>query len=124
MHARVAQHARGLRVRHVEGRGRHAGGEQVTEGLDRALALAPDAFGLHFHRGVVLGTLDRYEQSAASFDRALTLEPTSAESLNNRGVALEYLQRTTEALESFAKAVALRPNYIDAYTNSGNTLPR
>jgi len=96
--------------------------DEALVALDRALSLAPNAFGLHFHRGVVLGSLERFEESAASFERALAIDPASAESHNNRGVALENLQRPTEALESFAKAIAVRPNYIEAYTNSGNTL--
>ena len=88
--------------------------------FERALALAPGEFDVHFQRGVTLALLDRHAESVAAFNEAIALDEGSAEAANNRGAVLMRLFRPQEALSDFARASALNPDYTDAHLNAGH----
>ena len=97
---------------------------EALASCDKALALWPDLWPAHQHRGNALAALGRPEAALASLDRAAELMPTAAQVHNDRGVVLDALWRPADALASYRKATALQPDYADAWTNQAICLLR
>lgn len=76
----------------------------------------------HCSYGLVLHSLNRFEEAIASYDEALVLNPDYTAALINRGLALQALERFAEALGSYDLALAIEPNFAEAWFNRGNTL--
>jgi tetratricopeptide (TPR) repeat protein len=89
--------------------------------IRQALAISEDD-AVHYHHGMVLSELDRYQEAVASFDKAIALNPGYASAYNNRGVALQAMARYEDALASFDKAIALNPGFAEAFYNRGNVI--
>jgi Flp pilus assembly protein TadD len=89
--------------------------------IRQALAISEDD-AAHYHHGMVLSELDRYQEAVASFDKAIALNPSYAGAYNNRGVALQAMKRYEDALASFDKAIALNPGFAEALYNRGNAI--
>lgn len=87
--------------------------------LDRAARVAEGVPETHFQRGIILGTLARYEEAAAAFDRAVRLRPQYSEALINRSVPLTHLGRFDEALDSLDEAARFDPNHPNLRFNRG-----
>ncbi len=90
--------------------------------LQKAVAMAPGAAGLHCNLGLALQQLRRLEDALACHDRALALRPDFAEAHNNRGNVLLEMQRPDEALACYRRAVQLNPDFAEALYNLGRLL--
>jgi protein O-GlcNAc transferase len=89
---------------------------------DKAAALNPKSFEVHFNKARALDDLGRSEDSLVSYDIALSLEPSYARAWLNRGTLLCDLRRYEDALLSYDKTLALDPTYAEAWLNRGSLL--
>jgi len=95
---------------------------QALNSLDRALVMDRSNARIWYNRGIVLGSLNRYEEAVASYDRALALDKNNASAWGNRGVVLNDLGQHEEAVASYDKALALNNSKASIWYNRGNTL--
>lgn len=65
--------------------------ERAEEQLARAESIAPNDARVHFNRGLVLATRERFGEAALAFERASGLRPRHAATLENLVVAYERL---------------------------------
>src|SRR5580704_6581722 len=91
----------------------------VAEIYGLILAKVPGYAEGHNNRGVVLQTLNRYNEALASYDKAIALKPDYANAHFNRGIVLKKLARPDEALASYDQAIAAKPNHAEAFNNRG-----
>jgi tetratricopeptide (TPR) repeat protein len=96
---------------------------EAVEALDRAIALQPDLFLAHLHRGMVMKEMGRLDDALASFSRAVELQD-EASVHNYRALVLDELGRYEEALDSFARALALENENPMVQSNYGHALVR
>lgn len=96
--------------------------ESAVTLLQKAVAMAPDAAGLHCNLGLALQQLNRRDEALASHDRALALRPDFAEAHNNRGNVLLDMQRPDQAAAGYRRAVRLKPDFAEAHYNLGRLL--
>jgi tetratricopeptide (TPR) repeat protein len=88
----------------------------------RAAGLAPDSAEVHYSLAVVLGELDRYEESAAEFRQALGCNPGERQRLlatYNLGNAYLDMGKYEEALSRFQETSRLDPKQPTPYYNMG-----
>jgi len=95
--------------------------DEAVANLTKATALDPGDVEAWYNRGVVLGELERFQDSIESYDRILALEP-NVDALVNRADALLKLKRANEALASCDEALALQPSHALALCNRGLAL--
>jgi tetratricopeptide (TPR) repeat protein len=94
---------------------------EALQHFDRAVALAPEMYETHFHRGLALKELQRWEEAAASFSRAAEIQP-GPPAFTNRGLMLSELRRFDEALEDFRRALESEPDNPMLLSNCGMAL--
>lgn len=76
----------------------------------------------HYNRGLVLQSLERWQEAISSYDMALLRSPRHTASLNNRGNALLSLGRVDEALASYQKTLDINPDNTETHFNCGHAL--
>ena len=72
--------------------------------------------------GVLLQSLNRFNEAKDFCKKAIELKPNYAEAHYNLGISLEKLNRFEESEASFRKVLELKPNFAEAYNGLGNTL--
>ncbi len=106
--------------------------QSVTERQARLLELADlseepaqtdeEKVQLYREMGIILGSLERYEEMIASYDKAIAINPNHDWVWSNRGTALGQLGRYEEAIASYDKAIAINPNHNWAWVLRGAVL--
>jgi tetratricopeptide (TPR) repeat protein len=96
--------------------------DEAVSSYDRAIALDPNLFEVHYNRANALRDLGLLEDAIASYERAIELKPGIAEAYSNRGSALRDLRRLEEAVQSYDEAVACNPRLAEVHYNRGNVL--
>jgi FkbM family methyltransferase len=89
----------------------------VLTDFSKLLPIKPDDIGALNERGLVLHTLERFDEALECYDKILALKPDVVEAINNRGNALLELHRFDEALASYNQALAIKPDYVIALNN-------
>lgn len=92
--------------------------------FERATRLAPDNAEAHYSFAIVLGELDRYEESAAEFRQALGCNPDGDQRLlatYNLGNAYLDMGKYSEALSRFQETAQLDPKQATPHYNIGLT---
>lgn len=82
------------------------------EGLrlhDTALRVHPDAFEVHYNRGLALKKLGRIDEAIAAYQRALALKQNFPEAEHNLAVAYLAANRGADAVRHFRRSLALKP---------------
>jgi len=92
--------------------------------LYRALALQPDAAGIHLQLGNLFSETGRHEAAMQSCREAVKLAPDSAQAHNNLGNACKELGRHDEALTEYRHAIGLDEGLPEAHFNLANVLWR
>jgi tetratricopeptide (TPR) repeat protein len=90
--------------------------------FERAIRLAPDNAEAHYGLAIVLGELDRYEESAAEFRQALGCNPDDQQRLlatYNLGNAYLDMGKYREALARFQETARLDPKQPTPHYNTG-----
>lgn len=96
-------------------------------GIERAITLYPNYVDLHFYKGVIFFTKERYEEAVKVFQHCLLLGEDNLEHLVLRGLGTfqawyyigqceEKLGRTPAALYAYAQALILSPSYEPAWS--------
>jgi Flp pilus assembly protein TadD len=98
--------------------------KEAEEHYRRALAEAPDDFGVLNNLGNALWEQSRPGDAVVYYWRALQLQPDSPETQMNYGVALSDLGEFDEALQWLRSSLGLRPDSPEALDNIGMTLAR
>jgi len=106
--------------------------QSVTERQARLLELADlseepaqtdeEKAKLYQEMGIILYSLERYEEAIASYDKAVAINPNDDWAWVFRGIMLGGLERYEEAIASYDKAIAINPNHDEAWNNRGNAL--
>jgi tetratricopeptide (TPR) repeat protein len=96
---------------------------EALAALDRAIALQPDLFGAHLHRGMTLKEMQRPQEAVESFARAASLRGEPAVH-NFHGLMLDELGRYDEALAAFRRALDRDGENPMAQSNYGHALLR
>ena len=122
----AATRGRGARALIADGLARYEQGDLAGAAklFKRAVRLEPDNAQAHYSLGIVLGELDRYEESAAEFRQALGCGPDDEQRLLatfNLGNAYLDMGRYREALARFREAARLDPQLETAHYNMGLT---
>jgi len=94
----------------------------ALQSYDRAILLNPNVALAHCNRGLVLHSLNRFDEALQSYERAIRLKPDCAEVQYNKANLLTTLGRLIEALQSYDRTIALRPDLAEAHNNKGNVL--
>ena len=118
-----------LDPRHVEAL-HHRGIIAMTSGnpgaaadlIGRAITLNNAIPECHYHIGIALGALRRFNEAAAHNRRAIELRPGYAAAYMNLGNALKAQHQPAEALASYRHALALQPRSHDSHYNIANLL--
>lgn len=100
----------------------HGSPIRALELINEAIAQAPASANFFNTRGVILQTLQRFEEALASFDRANELVGGHPQMQFNRGVVLHAMARFDEAVHSYDKALAGDPANPQIHNNRGNAL--
>jgi tetratricopeptide (TPR) repeat protein len=90
--------------------------------FDVALRLDPTCARGWYERGIVLYSLEEYEESLNSFDRALTVKPQYADAWFNKGVVYRKLGELQMEVECMSKAASLKPHDADIWYCWGTAL--
>ena len=69
--------------------------------------------------GVVLGRLQKLEESIKKYELALEIEPNFAEAHNNLGLAFRKKSEFNRAIECYTQAVTINPEFAEAHNNLG-----
>ena len=80
--------------------------DEAVSSYDRAIALDPNLFEVHYNRANALRDLGLLDDAIASYERAIELKPGIAEAYSNRASALRDLRRLEEAVQSYDEAVS------------------
>jgi tetratricopeptide (TPR) repeat protein len=96
--------------------------EEALTVFNKACAVQPDDFSMHYNRGKALQELHRYELALESYNRTLSLNTNYIDVYNNRGIVLGKLRRYEESLASYDTALRLEPNFAVAHINRGSVL--
>jgi predicted O-linked N-acetylglucosamine transferase (SPINDLY family) len=88
--------------------------------LDEAIVHAPNIARLHFARGQVLATQQRFADAVRAYERVLALDAPSADLLFAMGAALQALADYPRAIDVYTRTVDLEPAHVDALNNLGN----
>lgn len=95
-------------------------GEDFGDALEiyqNLLKIHPDEPLLHFHTGLCLDRMERYELSIEAYRRTLELNPGYGAAWLNYGYALYRLERVLEALDATGKAIEIKPDFAGAWYN-------
>ena len=82
----------------------------------------PNNLNVYNNLGVLLQSLNRFEEAIDCSKKAINLKPDYTEAHYNLGISLEKLNKFEEAEKIYRKALDLKPDYAEAYNNLGNTL--
>ena len=96
-----------------------AGAEEL---IVRAIEIRPDDTRFHNSHGIVLRTLERYEDARTAFERSLAAAPDNPEAYANLGALLLDRKRYEEAAFTLRKAMIYQPDHITACNNLGRAL--
>jgi tetratricopeptide (TPR) repeat protein len=95
--------------------------EDSLTALDKAIALAPDNFWAHHHRGWTYLRMGSYDQALACFDHVLQLVPHHQSALNIRGWLKQEMGDLDGALDDLNRVLAKDPEKASAYYHRGTT---
>jgi protein O-GlcNAc transferase len=98
------------------------GSADALHPMQRAAALLPDDFEVHYNLGLILQELGRLDEASLSYRRALQINPGYAHGHNNLGVTLQELGRLAEAEACYRCAINIDPHYVNALHNLGIVL--
>ncbi|HTU24495.1 MAG TPA: tetratricopeptide repeat-containing glycosyltransferase family protein [Pirellulales bacterium] len=90
----------------------------------RALAIRPDAAGVHMALGDVLLTTGRPDEAAEHFRRVLALQSGFFPAHNRLGILLSQQGQLDEAAVHLEQALTLRPDVVELYNNLAIVLLR
>lgn len=92
----------------------------ALERLNRAIALAPQPTAeVHYHRGLVLASLNREEEAVADYQHALALKPDYAPPHNNLALIMRDRGDLAAAARHLDAALRADPQLHDARYNRG-----
>ncbi len=88
----------------------------------KALEIAPDFAGAHFHLGLALAGRRELDEATAHYRRALEINPGYAEAHNNLANLLADRGQLDDAMAHYTKALEIKPDYAVAHNNLGLAL--
>ena len=94
----------------------------AIELLQRAIKILPKAADLYASLGVMLASMNRFDEAIVQYHQALALNPNHADAHNNLGNALGRSGRAAEAEAELRRALSIRPQFPEAINNLGLTL--
>lgn len=80
----------------------------------------PDEKLAFMSRGLILASLERYEEAIADYTRAIELDPAYTAAYVNRGNVYDDMERYEEALADYTRAIELDPALPESYFNRAN----
>jgi tetratricopeptide (TPR) repeat protein len=96
--------------------------QKKSELLDKAIEINPGYDVALNDKGIILLSLNKFEEAINWFSRAVYYNPKYATGYNNKGMALVNLGRYAEALECFNKSIWVDPANQDVYHSKGIAL--
>jgi tetratricopeptide (TPR) repeat protein len=96
--------------------------EEAVGCLRAALALRPEATGIHLNLGVALEAEKHWDEAIDTYRTVIKLDPKEVTAHVNLGIALEAKKQLDEAISEYKKAIDLNPKFAKAYLNLGVAL--
>ena len=96
--------------------------EEAAQVMQSAVALNPDAFGLHHRLGSLRLKLEQPQAAEAACRAAIALKPDHAPAYIGLGAALRRQDRRPEAEVAYREAIRLDPEIAMAHYNLANAL--
>jgi len=90
---------------------------EILDIYDRATSADPNDTRAWNNRGVLLGTVRRYEESIVSFDEAIKINSSFAAAWNNRGVSKDKLGDHVGSISDYRNATTIDPLMPEAWHN-------
>ena len=87
--------------------------DQALEGVNRAIAAAPDLSQLYLARGSLLFRTGKIDESLPDFDKVIAIDPKVKPYLWQRGIALYYAGKFQEGLDQFQVHREVNPNDVE-----------
>jgi len=101
--------------------------QEILDSYDEIIEIDNNYSSAWNNKGVLLGTLQMYNDSVACFDEAIRINSSSssvAVAWNNKGKSMDLLGRDEEALECYNKSIELDPYLAEALHNKCMFLKR
>jgi tetratricopeptide (TPR) repeat protein len=93
---------------------------QTERGLgfaDAILMQLPDGKDKWFHKGLIMGSVERDEEALSYLDRALECEPEDTQTLHSKSMMLNKLGRFEEAIVVCDRSLEVNPTDLQALSN-------
>ena len=89
--------------------------------LEKAIAADSQDFVLYMELGVLMRSLQRYEEAIAAFDNAIRLNPSHPLAYNDRAITYTISRQYEKALADYTTAISINPQFARALNNRGST---
>ncbi|HEX8524413.1 MAG TPA: tetratricopeptide repeat protein [Tepidisphaeraceae bacterium] len=96
--------------------------DEGVQWLQKAVALDPHRWELHYNLGLIHATAGRNGQAIAAYEQALRLRPQTTQAHNNLGNIFQAQGRLSEAAHHFEAALRQDPKYFPTHNNYGLVL--
>lgn len=96
--------------------------QESLELYDSILKQSPTKVSVLNNKGIVLDSLERYDDALACFDKALATAPENVHVLSNKGIMLYKKGMYSEALVSLEISLKFDPRYLEALICKANVL--
>lgn len=91
--------------------------EKAVDVFDKFIQLIPDDASLRYNYGILLLSINAYNEAILQFAEAVTIDPKMCAAYNNMGVALTRMNNPRSAVKAYRMALECDANNVEARKN-------